>query len=126
VRYLMLLNNSAEDAALWATLGEDESERIRAADLPRWGPIMQRLQEGGHAVAGLELDLPATAKTVRVRDGETTVTDGPYAETRELVGGYFVAECESLDEAIELAALIPVAERGSIEIRPLATGEEPR
>jgi hypothetical protein len=122
----MLLSNSAEDAARWATLGPEESERIRAQELPKWGRVMERLQRGGNLVSGLELDLPGTARTVRVRDGEPVVTDGPYAETRELLGGYFIAECESLDEAIETAALIPVAERGSVEIRPLATGEEPR
>jgi hypothetical protein len=123
MRYMLLLANDAEDAARWAELSPEESERVRAAELPRWEPILRRLEEGGNAVSGLELDLPTTAKTVRVREGEALVTDGPYAETRELLGGYFVADCEGLDEAIEIAALIPVAARGAVEIRPLAGGE---
>jgi hypothetical protein len=61
----------------------------------------------------------ADATTVRVRDGETLVTDGPFAETKEQIGGYFVAECKDLDQAIELAQHIPVVSTGSIEIRPI-------
>jgi hypothetical protein len=55
-----------------------------------------------------------------VRDGETAVTDGPFAETKEQIGGYFVAECKDLDQAIELAQHIPVVSTGSVEIRPIA------
>ena len=69
---------------------------------------------------GLELDDPHKARVVRVRDDETTVTDGPFAETKEQIGGYFVAECKDLDQAIELAQRIPVATTGSVEIRPIA------
>jgi hypothetical protein len=68
---------------------------------------------------GYELDGRDTAKVVRVRDGERLVTDGPFAETKELVGGLFVTELPDLDEAIRLASLIPTAEQGSLEIRPV-------
>ena len=61
----------------------------------------------------------ATATTVRVRDGKTTSTDGPFAETKEQLGGYYLLDCKDLDEAIECAARIPSAEYGSIEIRPV-------
>jgi hypothetical protein len=61
----------------------------------------------------------ATATTVRVRDGKTTSTDGPFAETKEQLGGYYLLDCKDLDEAIEYAARIPSAEHGSIEIRPV-------
>jgi hypothetical protein len=64
-----------------------------------------------------------TATTVRVRDGKTLTTDGPFAETREQLGGYYVLECKDLDEAIEAAAKIPGAKHGSIEIRPLMVFE---
>jgi len=62
----------------------------------------------------------ATATTVRVREGKTVVSDGPFAETREVLGGYYVLECSDLDEAIERAARIPPARHGSIEVRPIA------
>jgi hypothetical protein len=58
---------------------------------------------------------------VRVRDGKTIVTDGPYAETREILGGYFLADCKDLDQAIELAQRVPLVGRGSVEIRPVVT-----
>jgi hypothetical protein len=68
---------------------------------------------------GLELDGPSKAKAVRLREGETLVTDGPYVETKEQIGGYFLVELGDLDQAIELASRIPVARKGSVEIRPL-------
>jgi hypothetical protein len=71
------------------------------------------------AVGGDELQDADTATTVRVRDGETLTTDGPFAETKEQLGGYYLVDCGSLDEAIEFAARIPAAERGAVEVRPL-------
>ena len=68
---------------------------------------------------GKELDGRRTAKVVRVRDGERIVTDGPFAETKEIIGGFFLVDLPDLDEAIRLAALVPAAEHGSIEIRPI-------
>jgi hypothetical protein len=65
------------------------------------------------------LHLPDTATTVQVRSDETLITDGPYAETHEALGGYFMVDCANLDEAMELAALCPLAKLGSIEIRPV-------
>ncbi|HVM16134.1 MAG TPA: YciI family protein [Gaiellaceae bacterium] len=78
----------------------------------------------GQLLDGLELAPPSAAKTVRVRDGEMLVTDGPYAEMREQLGGYFLVECEDLDGAIAMAELIPVARTAAVEIRPLVTEEE--
>ena len=66
-----------------------------------------------------ELEDPDTATTVRVRDGETLTTDGPFAETKEQLGGYYLIDCASLDEALEFAARIPAARRGAVEVRPL-------
>jgi hypothetical protein len=70
-------------------------------------------------VSGRELDDRHTAKVLRIRDGERIVTDGPFAETKEILGGVFLTELPDLDEAIRLSALIPASKHGSIEIRPV-------
>ena len=70
-------------------------------------------------VSGNALQPTSTATTVRVRDGKTSTTDGPFAETKEQMGGYYLMECKNLDEAIDYAAKIPGAQWGSIEIRPI-------
>src|SRR2546430_856652 len=77
------------------------------------------LRDRGAYAGGEPLQPVTTATTVRVRDGETLTTDGPFAETKEQLVGFFVLECKDLDEAIELAARIPAAAAGSIEIRPV-------
>jgi hypothetical protein len=119
MKYLLLLTNQADEVESWKRLSEEEQKRLRAEEMPRWGELFGWIEQKGLAVEGLELVLPEEARTVRVRDGETLVTDGPYAETREQIGGFFVAESENLDEAIELATRIPVVTKGSVEIRPL-------
>jgi hypothetical protein len=124
MRYLLLLTNSADRIEEWDAMTAEEKRRAREEEVPKWGALMERMQERGQMVSGLELDIPSTAKTVRVRDGDALVTDGPYAETREQIGGFFVVDCDGLDEAIELAALAPVAATGSVEIRPLAEEQE--
>ena len=70
-------------------------------------------------MAGDPLEDTSAATTVRVRDGKRLTTDGPFAETKEVLGGYYVLDCENLDQALEYAAKIPSAEFGSIEVRPL-------
>ena len=70
-------------------------------------------------VAGEALHPVATATTVRVRDGKITTTDGPFAETKEVLGGFYILNCKDLDEAIEMAAKIPGAKQGAIEVRPV-------
>jgi hypothetical protein len=79
----------------------------------------------GHMRGGNELDRIAKAKTVRVRDKKRTVTDGPFAETREQLGGYYLVEAKDLEEALALAARIPSARWGSIEVRPIIPHEMP-
>ena len=68
----------------------------------------------------------ATATTVRVRDGKTMTTDGPFAETKEVLGGFYILNCKNLDEAIEMAAKIPGAKQGAIEIRPIVDWSQPQ
>jgi len=77
------------------------------------------LRTGGHCVASEALEPVATAKTVRIRDGRVTVTDGPFAETKEQLTGFYLIEAEDVDGAVELAARIPPARVGSIEVRPV-------
>ena len=72
---------------------------------------------------GAELAATTTATTVRVRDGETLVTDGPFVEAKEALGGYFLLECDSIEEAVDWAARIPGAEHGAIEVRPCYVDE---
>ena len=78
----------------------------------------ERLRKAGAFVDGAALVQPTSATTVRVRDGKKLITDGPFAETKEWLGGFYVLECDSLDRALELAADCPGAKNGSIEIRP--------
>ena len=80
----------------------------------------QELQASGKMVGGEALESVSNATTVRVRDGETLTTDGPFAETKETLGGYYVVDCNDLDEALAWAARIPSATFGSIEVRPVA------
>lgn len=118
MKYVALLTNTAEDVAKWDAMSPEEIQAARAEEIPKWGELYQKL---GPALAGYgaELDSPRTAKTVRVRDGETVITDGPFAETKELLGGLMEIEAEDLDAAIAIAAQIPVAEYGSVELRPV-------
>ena len=119
MRYALLLTNRAEDVERWQAMSEEEAAEARAREMPKWIALFERLEARKQRVSGLELEEPRTARTVRVVDGETVVTDGPYAETKELVGGLMVVDCDDLDEAIEVAASIPLASRGSVEIRPV-------
>jgi hypothetical protein len=121
MKYLLLLNNTTERWDEWRRLAPEEAQRVREETLPRWEALFTWMEEQGIEADGLELDDPANARVVEVRDGETVVTDGPYAETKEVIGGYFLADCKDLDAAIELAQRVPVAEVGSVEIRPVVT-----
>jgi hypothetical protein len=96
-----------------------EAMAVMQAELPSW---IEEMDGRGVRLLGRELDLPATGATVRVRDGETLVTDGPFAETKEFVAGFDLFECADLDEAIEVAAKSPVSRFHPIDIRPFADG----
>ncbi|WFU74546.1 YciI family protein [Bradyrhizobium sp. CB2312] len=91
----------------------------RQAMSAEYGTYTQAIVQSGHFKAGDGLQPTSTATTVRVRDGKTMTTDGPFAETREQLGGYYLVEAKDLDTAIGLAARIPGAREGSIEIRPV-------
>ena len=105
---------------------ESNPEINPAPDSPDFGAIMSGYmafgQEGeaaGVIVTGDALEPTSTATSVQVRDGETFVTDGPFAETKEQLGGFYILDCDSLDEAVRWAAKIPHAATGTIEVRPV-------
>jgi hypothetical protein len=117
VKYAMLIY---DDDREWADLSAEEKAKLRADEMPAWVALFEELGKADPNVSGKELDARSKAKVVRVRDGERIVTDGPFAETKEVVGGIFSIELADLDEAIRLAALIPAArDTGAIEIRPV-------
>jgi hypothetical protein len=108
MQYLALIYREEER---WESLSPAEREREMGE--------YQALSQADVTRGGNELDSTATATTVRVRGDETLVTDGPYAELKEALGGYYVFECDSIDEACTWAAKIPAARHGSIEVRPV-------
>lgn len=100
----------------------DENElhsRPESPDDAECQSYAERLSERGQLVAGQALEPVETATTVRVRNGRTTVTDGPFAETKEQLAGFYLVEARDLNEAIRIAAGIPPARVGSIEVRPI-------
>jgi hypothetical protein len=112
MQYLLLIyRNDAE----YATLGAAERKQLNA----EYGAFTQTIVQSGHFKAGDGLQSTTTATTVRVRDGKTLTTDGPFAETREQLGGYYLVEAKDRDTAISIAARIPGAKIGSIEVRPV-------
>lgn len=87
--------------------------------IPAYAAYSQMLAESGKMVAGDPLEDSSTATTVRVRDGKRLITDGPYAETKEYLAGYYILDCATLDEALDLAAQCPGAAFGQLEVRPV-------
>jgi hypothetical protein len=112
MQYLLLIyRNEAEQAKMDAAA----LQKMRGD----YGAFTQSIIQSGHFKAGDGLQPTGTATTVRVRDGKTLTTDGPFAETREQLGGYYLVEAKDLDAALEIAARIPGAKFGSIEVRPI-------
>jgi hypothetical protein len=103
---------------------EQMNEEERNEDLGRWWEYTKELQDAGAHVAGEALHPVQVAKTVRVRDGEQLVTDGPFAETKEQLGGFYLIDVETEEEAVEWAAKMPNVSYGSIEVRPVMVFEE--
>ena len=103
---------------------EAASEEDRNATSQAYGVLTQEMEQKGLMVAGEGLYPTPTATTVRVRDGERNVTDGPFAETKEQLGGFYVIDVKNLDEAIDWAAKIPGAQQGSVEVRPVMVFDE--
>jgi hypothetical protein len=115
MKYLLLIY---ADEHAFEAMSDDERHEVYAA----YDELMKDLSAKGQSIAGDELAPTSTATTVQVRNGERLVTDGPYAETKEQLGGYFLIDVDDLDAAIDIAARIPSVHQGSIEVRPLADG----
>jgi len=119
MQYLLLIYQAELPAGVQP--GPDEM----AAEFAAYDVFTRETRDRGQFVAGEALEPTSTATSVRIQGGRTVVTDGPFAETKEALGGFYLLECKDLDEAIEMAAKIPAAKRGTIEVRPIwdyATG----
>ena len=112
MKYMLLIYH---DEKGWGAISEAERQGIYAD----YRKLREELVSRGQFVTGSQLQPIATATSVRVRDGKELVTDGPFAETHEQLGGYFLIEAKNLDEATSIAARIPSAKTGTIEVRPL-------
>jgi hypothetical protein len=103
------------DESAQAGASEEDGKRM----LEAYMAFGKQVEDAGAWIGGEGLQPTATATTVRVRDGERLTTDGPFAETKEQLGGFYLLECKDLDEAIEWAGKIPGAQYGSVEVRPV-------
>jgi hypothetical protein len=112
MKYLLLMY---ADESIVSTIPPEELEAVEQA----WYSLLKEAKAAGVLISNNGLSPVANATTVRIRDGKTLTTDGPFAETHEQLGGFFLVECKDLDEAITWAAKIPTVKYGSIEIRPL-------
>jgi hypothetical protein len=116
MKYILLIYGNEAD---WADMapGDQASEFQAYEDYGKW------LTEKGWMRGGDALQASATATQVRIRDGKMVTTDGPFAETKEQLGGFYMIECDNLDQAIDAASRIPAARGGTIEVRPIAVFE---
>ncbi len=112
MQYMLLIY---DDQKVWEGFSEEE----RNALMGEYFRYTEELREAGAYVAADALQPIGTATTVRVRDGEQLLTDGPFAETKEQLGGYYIVDVETIDDAVKWAAKIPSARFGSIEVRPV-------
>ena len=112
MQYLLMIYRSEAEAG-------NMDAKARQEMSTEYGAFTQSIIQSGHFKAGDALQPATTATTVRVRDGKTLTTDGPFAETREQLGGYYLVEAKDLDTALAIAARIPGARFGSIEVRPI-------
>ena len=112
MQYMLLIHS---DESYYGTISEEEMGKIMAG----YGQFTEELQGAGAMVSAERLRPVSTATTVRVRDGKLTSTDGPFAETKEQLGGYYIIDVANLDEAIQWASKIPTSNYGSIEVRPV-------
>ncbi len=112
MRYLCLIY---EDEGVWQTMPKAEAERI----FGEYFAFTDGIKESGHYIGGEPLQPTETATTVRVRNGKVSTTDGPFAETKEQLGGYYLIEAKDLNDAVQVASRIPGARLGSIEVRPI-------
>lgn len=112
MKYMMLIYHSEQE---WAKLADPQRQQI----VGEYMQLTQQLKSSGHWLASAPLQPTTTASSVQTRDGKQLVTDGPFAETREQLGGYYLIEAKNLDEALGIARRIPGARYGTVEVRPV-------
>src|SRR5262245_11989747 len=112
MKYLCLIYS---DETQWPKLAKAEAEKVMAD----YGAFTQGIQQSGQLLGAHRLQPTPTATSVRVRNGQVSTTDGPFAETKEQLGGYYLIEARDLNDAIQVAAKIPGARYGTIEVRPI-------
>lgn len=113
MKYLCLIYG---EEAQWTTRPEADKKKV----MNEFVAFTDGIRDSGHLVGFNRLHFTDAARTVRIRDGRVSSTDGPFAETKEQLGGYYLLEAENIDEAAAIAARIPAAHFGSVEIRPVA------
>ena len=117
MQYLLMC---CADEVRWAKLPESQRDKI----MEEYGKLIHELKNSGRLLAGAKLDRPGSAVTVREKNGKLVITDGPYAETKEQLGGYHLIECRDRDEAVAIARRFPTLPVGGlIEVRPLVYTE---
>jgi hypothetical protein len=118
MKYLLLIYSSDEG---WASQTPAQLQEV----MGRYRVFTESVRASGQMVGGEKLEPASTATTVRIRDGKTLTTDGPFAETKEQLGGFYLIEAKDLDEAIAIAARIPAAGYGCVEVRPVSAMPPP-
>ena len=118
MKYLLLI--CAEQNYMMEYMTKEDSGK----HFEEYASFTDEIKKNGNFVGANRLQLPDTAKTVRVRAGKISTTDGPYAETKEQLGGYYLIEAKDMDEAVEIASKIPGGRFGCVEIRPVAEDEQ--
>ena len=112
MKYLCLIY---ENEKAWEPMTKDQADAV----FGEYYTFTEQYRQSGHIVAGEALQPTSTATTVRVRNGKVSTTDGPFAETKEQLGGFYMIEAKDLNEAIQISAKIPGARMGSVEVRPI-------
>lgn len=118
MRYLCLIYS---DETQWVKMSKDETDAV----LGEYFAFTENIKKSGHYIGGEELQPTQAATTVRVRNGKISTTDGPFAETKEQLGGYYFINAKDLNDAIKVAARIPSARVGSVEVRPIMEHNAP-
>ena len=112
MKYLCLIY---DEESLWQKMSPDEMGKV----MGEYNAFGEDIKASGHFIGGNALQPTSTATTVRVRNGKTITSDGPFAETKEQLGGYYLIEAKDLNDALQVAARIPGAKLGSVEVRPI-------
>jgi hypothetical protein len=115
VRYLILIYSNPASREIWEGFSDDQ----RAEGYRYYAALTEELAAAGELIVSEALADPSLTTRVTVRDGQTLTSDGPFAETKELLGGFFLLECESHERVVEIAARVPEAELGLVEVRPV-------